>query len=219
VKQGAMLRIIQVAPERERPLRRRRSGWGVLAGRDEAPEGRRRGVHPVEAAALAVPGGQQLMIVAIYGQIALAVLCGLLVGAPSAVAADAWVLWARACDLGTQVCGGRVVPTADVRGRAVVSSGLDSQCQPGVDARGEGGRPAEGNRLGISMPPRHRGPAGAEGEVTPGGLDTPGTSYPVISTGSRQPCRCSACNVSHLSPGIASADVARRSNIPTGARP
>src|SRR5580700_1340209 len=51
---------------RERPLHRGRSRWRTLAGRDEAPEGGRRGVHPVEAAALAVPEAQQLMLAAFY---------------------------------------------------------------------------------------------------------------------------------------------------------
>jgi hypothetical protein len=58
-----MPRIIQLTPDgKGGRYIRGRSEWGSVAGRDEAPEGRRRGVHPVDAAALAVPEGYLMSV-------------------------------------------------------------------------------------------------------------------------------------------------------------
>jgi hypothetical protein len=57
-KEHTMPRIIQVAPDGGGRYLAVDGGWGALAGRDDASEGRRPRVHPVEAAALAVPERQ-----------------------------------------------------------------------------------------------------------------------------------------------------------------
>ena len=46
------------------------------------------------------------MIAAIYGHIVGAMLCWLLAPTTSTLADGGWVLWARTCDVRSQVCGG-----------------------------------------------------------------------------------------------------------------
>jgi hypothetical protein len=56
-REHSMPRIIQLA-RTGAALHRGGSGWGSLAGRDDAPEGRQTRVYPVESVALAIPEGQ-----------------------------------------------------------------------------------------------------------------------------------------------------------------